>query len=226
MTLSDFLTQLSYRLNKNASLLDSTTSARLTGFLNQRQRRILSIPGLQHLRYTTTTFPSVASTADYTISSLASVKRITDTANQRVLYELSPQDYRLYDPNPITDTPEAFVWRKTTNTGAVTITLYPTPSAAVTYTVDGDALITDLSSNSDTPALPLDFHDLLLLGALMDEYQHLSDERYPIAANEYKRREGQFRYAMAETATGKSPGLRRRRWGKPSQLGAWYEAGT
>lgn len=227
MTKADLLTALGYRLNKSVSSMDSTTSARLLGFLNQRQRRILSIPGLQHLRFTTTTFPSVASTADYTISSIATVHRITDTTDQRVLYELSQQDYRLIDPNTITGTPEAFVWKNTGNASSVTVTLWPTPAAAVTYTVDADAVISDLSSDSDVPLLPVDFHDLLLLGALADEYQHLSDERYPIAVSEYRQREGQFRYAMAETATGKPFSLsHRRNSGRPSQLGGWYPAGT
>lgn len=226
MTRSDLLTQLAYRLNKNASSLDATTQARLVGFLNQRQRRILSIPGLQHLRYTTTTFPSVAATADYTISSLAAVHRIVDTTNQRVLYELSRQDYRLHNPDPISGTPEAFVWKNTSNANAVAVTLWPTPAGVVTYTVDGDAVMSDLSNDADVPLLPVDFHDLLLLGALADEYQHLSDERYPLAMSEYRKREGEFRYAMAETATGKLPGLMRQRFGKPSQLGAWFPAGT
>ena len=51
MTRSDLLTQLAYRLNKNASSLDATTEARLIGFLNQRQRRILSLPAGKQERY-------------------------------------------------------------------------------------------------------------------------------------------------------------------------------
>jgi len=295
MTRSDLLTKLARRTNKNTTL-DTATQNRLLDFLNERQRRILSLPGMQKLRETTLTIASVASQADYVLPNASRVRRIFETTNDRVLYELSPQDYRLVDPDPQTGTPEAFVWRgrqavavqpsnaselfidstsgsdtgtcylegvitggyersaSVTMTGTTAVSLsssitswirvdklylsaaavgtvtlhedasggtelariaigstttdywgfslWPTPSGVITYTVDYDRAVTDLAQSNDEPVLPEDFHDLLLLGALQDEYQHMNDGRWQAAREEYETRMRQFRYWVAETATG------------------------
>ena len=75
MTRSDLLTDLAGRTNKNTTL-DSVTQARFLRFLNQRLRRILTIPGAQKLREATLTFASVASQADYVLPHAARVRRI------------------------------------------------------------------------------------------------------------------------------------------------------
>lgn len=322
MTRLDLLTQAAYRLNKTApSSMDALTQARLVGFLNQRQRRLLTLPGLKHLREATVTVASVADQPGYVLANIAKINRFYETTNDRVLYEMSQQDYRLIQPDTtITGTPEAFIWMgrqevavqpsdasslfvksssaaDTTQTayvegvitggypvsasvtltgvtavnvasatstwervdkcylsavavGTVTLTedsgagtelaritigqtttdytafnLWNTPSSVITYYVDITRAVTDLAQSTDVPVLPEDFHDVLLLGCVMDEYQHLSDKRYPIAAMEYKARVGELQYWLAETATGQ-PGSLGRRWARPSQLGTWYPAGS
>jgi hypothetical protein len=321
MTRTDLLTHLCYRLNKNATTLDATTQARLLGFLNQRQRRLLTLPGITKLRDTTVTLASVADQADYVLANIAKINRIWEATNDRVLYEMSLQEYRLIQPDTtITGTPEAFIWRgrqevarqpadasslfvkstsaaDTTQTayvegvitggypvsasvtltgatavdlsaatstwirvdkcylsavpaGVVTLhedsgagtelariaigqtgtdyaglSLWCTPSSVITYSVDITRAVTDLAQGTDLPVLPEDFHDVLLLGALADEYQHLDDQRYTVAASEYRERVGQMRYWLAETATGRPFGLSRG-WQRPSSLGSWYPSGT
>jgi hypothetical protein len=321
MTRAALLTALALRLNKDATTLNATTQARLLTFLNERQRRLLTLPGLRHLRDATITVDSVASQPNYVLANIAKIQRFFETTNDRVLWEMSQQDYRLVQPDTtITGTPEAFVWlgqqavatppsdasslfvtstsaADTTQTvyvdgvvtgsypasasvtltgvtavnlstalatwirvdkfylsavGAGTITLhedsgagtelaripigqtstnyagfalYPTPSAAITYAVDITRAITDLAQSTDVPVLPEDFHDVLLLGSLMDEYQHLSDDRYAIAAREYQQRVNELKYWLSETSTGQRGGLVRD-WDRPSQLGPWYPPGT
>lgn len=53
--------------------------------------------------------------------------------------------------------------------------LYPTPSAAITYNVDITRAVGDMSQANDEPLLPVDFHDLLSVGARMDEYEKSDD---------------------------------------------------
>lgn len=66
------------------------------------------------------------------------------------------------------------------------IRLFPTPAAAVTYTVDGLLVIPDLVNNVDTPRLPILFHDMLAVYARMREYARLGDsDRYPVALQEW-----------------------------------------
>lgn len=53
--------------------------------------------------------------------------------------------------------------------------LYPTPSDAVTYSADVSRGIFDMANPLDEPLLPADFHDLLAIGARLDEYEHTDD---------------------------------------------------
>jgi hypothetical protein len=58
-----------------------------------------------------------------------------------------------------------------------TIALWPTPSAVVTYTVDGLRSITDLAQNADPIPWPEDFHQLAVYGACRRECLRLDDSR-------------------------------------------------
>jgi hypothetical protein len=323
MNRRELLTQAAYRLNKETPPnMDPLTENRLAGFLNQRQRRLLTLPGLRHLRGATVPVASVPGQARYVLANVAKISRMYETTNDRVLYEMSQQDYRLIQPDAtITGTPEAYVWigRQTvarqpsdpspvfvkstdvadiapvvTVTGVVTggypatasvmvqgttpvnvsaaianweridkfylsapgvgsislhedtglgvelarigigqtqtdytaFALFATPSAVITYYVDITRNVTDLVGDTDVPVLPEDFHDVLLLGCVADEYQHLADTRWGVATQEYTERVNQMRYWLAETATGQPFSLTQRRWSRPSQLGSWYPAGT
>lgn len=322
MTRTDLLTSLAYRLNKTApSSMDSTTQARLIDFLNQRQRRLLTLPGLRHLREATVTVASVADQPGYALPNVSKIKRMWETTNDRTLYEMSQQQYRLLQPDTtITGTPEAYIWTgrqdvsvqpsdasslfvkstsasDTTQTayvegvitgnypvtasvtltgttavnvasatstwirvdkcylsavgvGTITLhedsgsgtelarisigltrqdysgfTLYLTPSGAITYYIDVDRAITNFAQATDVPVLPEDFHDVIMLGALADEYQHLNDKRWEVAMSEYTDRVHELQYWLSETASGQPFSLTGG-WQKPSQLGSWYPAGS
>jgi len=325
-TRTELLNQLAHRLNKTPPPnMDSSTETRLVSYLNQRQRRLLTLPGMRRLRDATVTFTSVPDQADYGLPNIAKISRIFETTNERTLFEMSIQDYRLVTPVPISGTPEAYVWRgrqvvalqpfdpsslwvvsshpndtavlvyvegvlsgnvprATTVTlngidpvnitpavvtwervdklylaaptlGSVSmiefadppatmtdrtlavipaghltavytgLTLYPTPSDALPYHVDITRTVTDLTHGTDQAAIPEDFSDVLVLGALADEYQHLSDSRWQLVMTEYKERENQLKYWLAETAIGRPYGLAQT-YQRPSQLGAWYPAGS
>ena len=321
MNRNDLLTQAAYRLNKTPPPnMDALTQARLLGFLNQRQHRLLSLPGIKKLRDATVPLSSVADQAAYVLANVGKVSRIFDPVNQRVLYEISQQDYRLIDPVPLTGTPEAYIWTgrqgvamqpsdasslfvKSTSaadttqtvyvTGVVTgsypvsasvvltgttavdvsaatstwvrvdkfylsaacagsvtlhedsgvgtelsrigigqtqtnffgLTLWATPSGVIDYQVDLVTAITDLATDTDEPLLPVDFHDVILLGCVADEYQHLNDKRWSVAMQEYNERVGQLKYWLVETARGRPIGLTNN-WQTPSMLGSWYPAGS
>lgn len=315
MTRTDLLTKLARRTNKNTTL-DTATQSRLLDFLNERHRRILSMPGMSRLREATTTFASVSGTALYALPNVARVLRMYEATNDRVLYELTPELARQIDPDPQSGTPEAFVWTgrqavaaqppaptqisavsseaadttqrvyiegkvtggsiatanaTLTGTGSVSLgslatweridkfylgattagnvtlsedvtssdlgviaagatyrnywafRLWPTPSSAITYTVDILREVTDLA-DVQPPDLEDDFHDVLLLGALMDEYQHMNDSRWGQARVEYETRMAALKYRIAATGA-RGPGLIHGQE-TPSQLGSWFPAGT
>lgn len=230
MTLLEIETELARETNKDASSLNSTTKARFLAAINRHYRRLASLPGLQHLRDTTTTFPSVAGQAEYQIGSVAKINRIFDTANRRYLAPMKMQRYRQLSPQAITDnqgTPTFWVWESYsgTSTQKFDLYLYQTPSAVLTYTADITAVLAALSADGDVPILPTDFHDLLFLGPLVDEYRHLDDSRLTVAQQQYSDREKQFKYWMHETASGSNP-IGRDGLALPSQLGPWFAANT
>ena len=260
----------------------SAVKTRIDGFINQRHRRILAMPGLSRLRDDNLTFASVASQAIYAMGPAVSrIKAIYDaTTNQLKLTERTLQWLRTVDPRlNESGTPEAWIplsikqtqkqpsaacdlhvistsasdgagvtcfveYTRTggyrastshalngltdvalTSTGDVievdkfylstnavgtvtlldglagnvlatipigqeyarylTIQLWPTPSAVVTYNVDYTREIFDMSNSTDEPLLPPDFHYLLSVGARLDEYEKMNDERLPVAQREW-----------------------------------------
>ncbi len=230
MTLLEIETELARETNKSASSLDSTTKARFLAAINRHYKRLASLPGLQHLRDTTTTFPSVAGQALYQIGSVAKVKRIWDTTAQRKLWPMSMAQYRALSPQAVTDNqglPNFWIWGSCSGSSTQTfgLYLYQTPDDVRTYTADVTSTLTLLSADADVPILPVDFHDLLFLGALVDEYRHLDDSRLRVVQEQYTERDKQFRYWMHETDDG-STAIGHAGRMIPSQLGAMFPAGT
>lgn len=230
MTLLEIETELARETNKNFTSLDTSTKGRFLAAINRHYRRLASLPGLQHLRDSTTTFPSVVGQAKYQIASVAKINRIYDPLNRRLLAPMSMAQYRAIAPETQTDnegTPLFWVWQNQTGGAAPTYDffLYQTPSAVLTYTADITSVLVPLAADGDIPILPVDFHDLLFLGPLVDEYRHLDDSRLTVAQGQYKEREGQFKYWMHETASGSTP-IVDERWLWPSQLGPQFPAGS
>lgn len=100
--------------------------------------------------------------------------------------------------------------------------LYPTPSDAITYSADVTMAITDLAQDTDSPRIPTDFHDLIVAGALVREYEKIDDGRLRVSQERYQSRLRDLLYWMHETASGSMPAQRNGR----SRLGAWFPAGT
>jgi len=228
MTLLEIETELARETNKNASTLDATTKARFLAAINRHYRRLASLPGLQHLRDTTTTLLTVAGQAEYQVGSVAKVKRIFDPTNRRLLRPMSMAQYRLISPDALNEqgTPTFWVWEGYSGTSSPKFDLYlwQTPAAIQTLTLDITSVLTALSADADVPILPTDFHDLLFLGPLVDEYRHLDDSRLTVVERSYREREAQFKYWMHETDAGSTAMHTGMAW--PSQLGAQFPAGS
>ncbi len=230
MTLLEIQTELARETNNDASSLNATTKARFLAAINRHYRRIASFAGLQHLRDTTTTFPTVVNQAEYQIGSVAKINRIWDTANRRLLLPMTLAQYRQMSPEAITDntgTPLFWIWEgySGSSTPKFDLYLWPTPNAVLTMSIDLTSVLTALSADADVPILPVDFHDLLFLGPLVDEYRHLDDSRLMVAQRQLDDREKQFKYWMHETGSGMTsiPG---QGVARPSQLGGQFPANT
>lgn len=104
------------------------------------------------------------------------------------------------------------------------IQLWPTPAAAWTYYVDFERELVDLVHDSETPLLPPDFHDLLSLGAQIEEWTRKDDiPRMQIAERRLMLRERDLTtwlWNLPDTM----PGTRNEP--RYSRLGAWFPAGS
>ncbi len=79
----------------------------------------------------------------------------------------------------------ALITPGTTSASYLSFLLWPTPAAVVNYDIDVTRGVMDMANPTDTPLLPLDFHDLLAIGARLDEYEHTDDSRRRIAEVEW-----------------------------------------
>lgn len=101
------------------------------------------------------------------------------------------------------------------------ILLYLTPAAAVTYNVEADFEIADMSVAGDVPYLPPDFHYLLSVGARLDEYEKTDDpRRREMAEREWREGLMKLKWFLYEHQSLSGPPPAR------SNLGPWYPAGS
>jgi hypothetical protein len=101
------------------------------------------------------------------------------------------------------------------------IALWPTPSAAWTYTVDGERDLPDLSNSNDEPLIPSRFHRLLVDYALWKEFEKIDDTRGQQAYGRWQNGVSQLKYFLTcppdfLPISGKSQALGR------SRLGPYY----
>jgi hypothetical protein len=106
------------------------------------------------------------------------------------------------------------------------IALVPCPDSALTYTVECQREVPAMSAANDEPVIPVQFHRLLATGARMKEYEKQDQmARYDKAEKEFTKGMRKLkRFAFA--ASSGSLNLRGSQFGAPSQLGAWYPAGS
>lgn len=108
MTLSDMEADLYRRLGYDATPAASVTT-RLRAFINETYREILAQPGMERFRDDTIT---VASTADQQYlalpQSVARVKMIHETTNDRIIEQISLRQLRRMNPEATTGTPQFF----------------------------------------------------------------------------------------------------------------------
>jgi hypothetical protein len=100
------------------------------------------------------------------------------------------------------------------------IALWPTPSSALSLTLDYLRHIEDLTETNDEPLIPPDFHWVIEAGARMLEYEKQDDRRYPTARAEYEKGLRDLKWFMVQQADGRDAS------GGRSQLGPWYPAGS
>ena len=104
------------------------------------------------------------------------------------------------------------------------IALWITPASAITYSVDYERDIADMTNAKDEPVLPVRFHPIIIEGALKREMTKKDDaQRYQIAVREYERMLGNLKYFLMAD---RRPVMGRDVIQRPSQLGGYYPHGS
>lgn len=197
MTLLELKTEAAGRLN----LSSAEALARLGSFINQRYRRLTSSLGLNTSRRSTKSVNTVAGTATITFA-FEKIEMVYCTVDgkRRVLKEFMYEDYLLAAvESPREGLPEQYAI-KSFAPETVTIALYPTPDAIVSWSADGLNTVTTLA-DGDTPNIPTSFQDALILGALSDELFKM--EKFNLAKDfqmQYEQRASELRLHLAKSA--------------------------
>lgn len=171
--------------------------------LNDRYREVQSALGLARTRRGSKTFTTTSGSATVVASGISHLETLYDAAVlKRPLDEVSLQSIRERDASGAhLGTPLIYAVQSHTN-DVLTLRLYPTPNATQALTADVLLTGTEMDESSDQPSFPSDFHDVLVRGALADEYMKIERAR-PLAVIEeakFEKRLSELRLHLAKTA--------------------------
>ncbi len=182
MTLND-IQLATYRRTGYADAPATEVVTRILQWINIWHQRLLARPGINILRDTTVTFPSVALQAQYPLpAAVRRVQKIYDKTTPMALGMESLQWIRETDPQlAAVGVPEVWApvtWTLTTPPLAqLTIQLWPIPAGVLTYFVDAQTTAADLAAPTDEPLLPYEYHWLLVEAACYEEWTRKADLR-------------------------------------------------
>jgi hypothetical protein len=105
------------------------------------------------------------------------------------------------------------------------IQFYPAPTATVSYYVDGALKAPLMDDAQDSPALPEEFHELLVYGALVLEYEKQDDPRLVLADRLYREGLSALKFHLAAPPA-ERPRMGRMATPRLSRLGSWTPSGS
>jgi hypothetical protein len=195
MTLAELATEVGARLN-----LTSTESVtRVKRELNEAYRRVTSSIGLQTARRVSGTSQSTTADNPRITYTLEKIERLYITSAKDVLEEVSYDEIKSGNvENSTTGTPRRWAVESHTH-NTVTVFLDPVPSGIVAILADGYQNASTLG-DSDSPAFPTDFHDLLIDSVMEVEYMKLEKpDLARLMKGRYEERLAQLRYFIVKS---------------------------
>ena len=196
MTFTEIVNLVQTRLN-----LTSADSLKRIGIeVNDRHRRITSSLGMLLTRRITTSATATIGQTTLTFTGVEKLINIVDRSVNpyRVLKEISVEELRAQQPSPNTFVSYYCIVNMSWNSVTVEMDCVP----GTTFVLFADALQNAATlSGSMEPAFPESFHDVLVHGALEDEYLKL--EKVKLAADsglKYANRLSDLRYFFAKSS--------------------------
>lgn len=196
MTFNELLVSVLDRMN----ISSDDGKRRIMRFLNDRYRRATSSIGLNSSRRTQVSKAATIGNRDITFPSIEKLEAVIDksTGVDVPLEEISHAE--MIDESLITEPPTKYAIQSVTSTG-ITIRLNCTPATTFTLYADGLALANTQTGVNDSPNFPESFHDLLVFGAMADEYRKMEKQALARDAEmDYERRLSDLRMMLAKSA--------------------------
>lgn len=197
MTYLDLIKDVADRLN----LSSSEAIARIGRAINRRHREITSALGLQTTRRETVTATASLGISTITFDDIEKIINVWDrsTTPYRRVIEQTLEEVECGQPYALT-TPTRFAVLNM-STSSVTLLMNCVPQEEFTLYADAHINISTLSGLQE-PLFPESFHDILLWGALADEYRKLMKIDFmQDAENHYEKRLSDLRMWIAKSTS-------------------------
>jgi hypothetical protein len=162
------------RVMARTNLTSTTARTRIKAFVNERLRAVATSVNMGRVRFGAISINTVANTNTITTTGLVKAFTVSIPLENVTLEERTTDQLRAYDQDVSENGVPRFYAVKAVNATTLTLQLYPEPDAIYAVAIEGVLTGTDLSADGDVAGIPEDFHDLLVFGALADEFPHLS----------------------------------------------------
>lgn len=180
-------------VTERTNLTSSEAITRVGRRVNDRYRRVTASLGIVLSRRTTIQQDTTPGVNTLVFTNCEKIINVVDRSATpyRILKEVTMEELRARQPGSSTIVSNYAIYSVTADT--VTIMLDITPSAAFTLYADVYGVAATLSGSQE-PAFAESFHDILMHGALADEYRKLQKAQLAVEAEQmYERRLSELR---------------------------------
>jgi hypothetical protein len=195
MTFTELVNEVMTRTRQTSS----EAQARIGREINDRHRRVTSSLGLATSRPGEVFVATVANVPTVTLTGVEKLFDVfTEASSRRVLSHITYDQWRNRNTwAPAKGQPTSYAIKAQIAT-TITLVLDPVPDGI--YTVRADALLTAVALiGAETPLFADSFHDVLMYGALADEWMQLKqDDLMSRAESLYEQRLSELRYFLAK----------------------------
>lgn len=195
MIFDELVSEVCERLN----LTSDEAKSRVSRELNMRYRRVTSSIGLETSRRTQVSKAATIGSSSLTFTGIEKIIAVIDKSSGTdiILSQVTPDEIHIL---PVKEQPPRNFAVNRMHSTSVEITLDCVPTTTFTLYADGHVSLSTLSGGQ-APDFPESFHDILIYGAMADEYRKMEKENYAKDSEiDYERRLSDLRMWIAKSA--------------------------
>lgn len=214
MIFDELVSETAERLN----LTSDEAKGRVGRGINSRYRRLTSSIGLETTRRTQVSTSAQVGNQTMTFTGIEKVLAVIDKSSgvDVPLVQITPDEMHVA---PLSNQPPRHFSVNRVYATSIDILVDCIPTSAFTLYADGYITISTLSGNG-VPAFPESFHDILIFGAMADEYRKMEKmQLYQLCEADYEKRLSDLRMLIAKS------GWQDQYQGKTVTNKRWWEQG-